>query len=132
LKLAIYISLLYILIQTDQLFAQVVSEQHLEFETRSYSSTQSSLPFWLWANQKGMISEQGKFHQLSLLKYVGSLSDTAHQLRLSYGISLVSGINGGLTTSTNSVGSAITGNAFQLNEVFLTVTYKKVLLKIGE
>jgi len=79
-----------------------------------------------------MISEQGKFHQLSLLKYVGSLSDTAHQLRLSYGISLASDIFGGATTSTGSATTASAGNAFQLNEAFLTVAYKKVLLKIGE
>ena len=64
-KLAIYFSLFFLFIQMNELYAQVVSEQHLEVETRIYSSTKSYLPFWLWANQKGMIADQGKFHQLS-------------------------------------------------------------------
>ena len=97
----------------NELYSQAVSEQHLEVETRSYSSTKGYFPFWLWANQKGMIAEQGKFHQLSLLKYTGAITDTAHQLKLSYGVTVVS-------------------DGFQLNEAFFSIAYKKVLLKIGE
>ena len=110
----------------NELYAQAVSEQHLEVETRRYSSSGGYLPFWLWVNQKGMIAEQGKFHQLSLLKYTGAVTDTAHQLKINYSVSLVSDVS---TTAKSSTGSA---TGLQLNEAFLSIAYKKVLFKIGE
>jgi len=119
-KLTIFLSLIFIFFKSINLFAQVVKEQHLELETRSYSSTQGYLPFWLWANQKGRISEQGKYHQLGLLKFKGSISDTSHRLKFSYGVSFVSEALTGLATG------------FQINEAFLSIVYKKVLFKIGE
>lgn len=131
-KLTIGLGFLFLFMQTNELFAQLVGEQHLEVETRSYSSTEGYLPFWLWANQKGMIDEQGKFHQLSLLKYVGAISDTSHQLKLSYGVSVVSDVSAGLRTTPTSATSAGSATGLQLNEVFFSIAYKKVLLKIGE
>lgn len=89
-KLSIYLVCTIILIFSNNLFAQTVSEQHLEFEIRSYSSSQDHLPFWIWANQKGMVGQQEQYHHFCLLKYEGFISDTVHKLKLNYGVSLVS------------------------------------------
>ncbi len=118
LKLRLYLFCIIISTQFNNLFAQTINEQHLGFETRSYSSTQNNLPFWLWANQKGTIQELGKYHQTGLLKFESSVSDTIHKLNLSYGVALAS------DKTTRSVS--------QINEAFLSIGYKKVLLKIGE
>ncbi len=118
LKLSICLVYLVILIPSNTLFAQTTSEQHLDFETRSYFSSQNYLPFWLWANQKGIIQEQGKYHQTSILKFEGSASNISHKLKLNYGVSLVSDLSAPSTS--------------QINEAFLSVGYKKVFLKIGE
>src|ERR1035437_5526848 len=118
LKLSICLIYLIILILSNNLSAQTINEQHLDFETRSYSSTQNYLPFWLWANQKGIIQEQGNYHQSSVLKFEGSVSNISHKLKINYGVSLVSD----LTTRSTS----------QINEAFLSIGYKKVFFKIGE
>ena len=117
-KLNISLIFLSIIFLSNNLFAQTESAQRLEFELRSYSTTQNYLPFWLWANQIGRISEKGKYHQLGLLKYNGAVSDTANKLKFSYGASLVSDIT--------------TSSTLQLNEAFLSIAYKKAFLKIGE
>ena len=124
-KLSIFLIFSLIFIQTNDLLAQMTNEQHLELEAHSYSSSQDDLPFWLWANQKGRISEHGKYHQLGLLNFDGALSDTTHHLKVMYGISLVADV----TSKSSSPG---TSGGEQLNEAFLSIAYKKILLKIGE
>ena len=118
LKLSTCLFYIILLIQPANLFAQAVSERHWEIEIRSYSSSQDDLPFWLWANQKGMVGQQEKYHHFCMMKYEGTVSDTAHELKLSYGVLLTSD----LTTRSTS----------QINEAFLSIGYKKVLFKIGE
>ena len=109
---------LILFILSDNVIAQSENEQHLEFETRSYAATQDYLPFWLWANQKGRVSEQGKYHQTGLLKFDGSVEDSLHKFKLTYGTSLVSDL--------------CTRSAIQVNEAYLTIAWQKVFLKIGE
>ena len=117
-KLYLYPLFLFILFQTNDLFAQSTTEQHLEIETRSYASSQNHLPFWLWANQKGRIYEQGRFHQTGLLQYNGAVTDTVRNLKISYGAALAMDLT--------------TRSSWQINEAFVSIAYKIARLKIGE
>lgn len=75
-------------------------------QIQSVLSTDNQLPFWLWANNMGMIKEDGQAHQLGVFRFNGDINfGGTTQNQLFYGTN----ISGELTNKSH----------MQLNELFV-------------